>query len=403
MARSSNKFFAGRMDASTRSDCYVEVEIRRGGGVTLVLESKVGSLYGESIRSLLREVCPALGITDAAFRIIDQGALPYVLAARIETAVKRALPRLTSEFLPPARQHRKAVNPKGRHRRTRLYLPGTEPKFFPNAGLHHPDMIVLDLEDSVAPAEKDSARLLVRNALRVLDFYGAERGVRINQGRLGREDIRTIVPQKPDIILLPKCEDADTVRDVDREIRSLEKRGEAGTEILLLPIIESALGVVNAYAIASASPRVCALAIGLEDYTADIGVERTNDGRESLFARMTIMNAAKAAGVQALDSVTSDVDDLEGLSASTRESRALGFDGKGCIHPRQIKVIHSAFEPAAHEIEKAKLIVAAAEEARRLGSGVVAMGTKMIDAPVVIRAERVLRLAEELEKERASQ
>jgi citrate lyase subunit beta/citryl-CoA lyase len=208
-----------------------------------------------------------------------------------------------------------------------------------------------------------------------------------------------VVPQLPDVLLIPKCEDADTIMSIASEVLAVERKHQLSGETLILPIIESALGVVNAYAIATASPRVCALAIGLEDYTADIGVERTVEGKESLYARMAVVTSAKAAGIQALDSVWSDVEDLEGLRRSTLEAKSLGFDGKGCIHPRQIPVIHGAFAPTAAEIEKAKRIVEAAEIARRSGSGVVALGSKMIDAPVVLRAQRVLRLAEQYTQE----
>jgi citrate lyase subunit beta/citryl-CoA lyase len=335
-------------------------------------------------------------LRDGAFRIIDQGALPFVIAARVETAIKRALPETTPVYLPEPPSARSQSTE--RMRRTRLYLPGNEPKFFPNAGLHRPDGVVLDLEDSVAPQEKDAARILVRNALRVVDFHGAERTVRINRGPLGLDDIRAVVPQYPDAILIPKCEDAETVMTMEEEIRSAGKKLRPVPDVLLIPIIESPLGIVNAYAIASASRRVCALAIGLEDYTAELGVERTAGGAESLFARMTIVNAAKAAGLQALDSVYSDVEDLDGLRASTLESRTLGFDGRGCIHPRQIRVIHEALAPTLEQIGKAKLIVEAAETARKNGTGVIALGSKMIDVPVVLRAERILRLAGELGK-----
>ena len=393
MQRTTKKFTAGRMDEGTRSDCLVEIEPGGRGGITLELESKVAPLYGDSIRAGLREACAALGLSHAAFRIIDQGALPYVLAARIEAAVKRALPGTVKEFLPRQAERRKLSAPGARFRRTRLYLPGNEPRFFPNAGLHGPDGVVLDLEDSVAPAEKDAARLVVRNALRCADFYGAERMVRINQGRPGMEDLRVVVPQDPDVIVIPKCEDPEGVREVGAEIRALEKRHGTARETLLLPIIENALGVVNAFAIATASPRVCALAIGLEDYTADIGVERTAEGLESLFARMTIVNAAKAAGVQALDSVFSDVDDAAGLRTTALRARSLGFDGMGCIHPRQVEVIHAAFAPSAEEIRKAEEVVSAARDAQKRGSGVAALGARMVDAPVVARAERILRLA----------
>jgi citrate lyase subunit beta / citryl-CoA lyase len=393
MQRSIKKFTAGRMDDTTRSDCLVEVELKNRGGITLVLESKVDSLYGDSIRGELREACAALGLVHAAFRITDQGALPYVLGARIEAAIRRALPDTVKEYLPPRAARRKLSRAKGRLRRTRLYLPGNEPRFFSNAGLHGPDGVVLDLEDSVAPGEKDAARLVVRNALRSAEFYGAERMVRINQGRTGMEDLRSVVPQAPDVVVIPKCEDPDAVREIGSELGTLEKRYGIVPGIMLLPIIESALGVVSAYAIASSSSRICALAIGLEDYTADIGVERTAEGFESLFARMTIVNAAKAAGVQALDSVFSDIDDTGGLRDAALHARSLGFDGMGCIHPRQIEVIHAAFAPSAEEIRKAEEVVRAAQDAQRRGSGVVALGSKMVDPPVVMRAERILLLA----------
>jgi citrate lyase subunit beta/citryl-CoA lyase len=377
----------------------VEIDMKSRGGVTVFLESKVISLYGSSISALAREVCSAIGLHHADLRIIDQGALPFVLSARIEAAAKRALPPGGGEYLTGAVARTKLRQGKDRPRRTRLYLPGNEPKFFVNAGLHKPDVIILDLEDSVAPEEKDAARLLVRNALRSVDFFDAERSVRINQGRPGLEDLRAVVSGRPDLILIPKCEDADTVAVVANELRALERQHHVGREILLLPIIESALGVANACAIASSSTRICALAIGLEDYTADMGVERTAEGKESFFARMSVVNAAKAAGVQALDSVYADVDDLDGLRQSTLEARSLGFEGKGCIHPRQVAVIHEAFAPTEKEIERAKQIVRVAEDARKNGSGVVALGSKMVDAPVVLRAERVLRLAEQFKED----
>ena len=392
-------FSAGRGDESTRSDCRVELEVKTTGGIQLTLESKVSSMYGRSIRRQVLEACHMLGLRHAAIRIVDQGALPFVLAARLEAAVKRALPEVSAEVLPEPAVRRHDRSQKERHRRTRLYLPGNEPKFLPNAALHRPDAVVLDLEDSVAPNEKDAARALVRNALRGVDFGDAEVMVRINQGRIGLDDLRAVVPHGPDCIVIPKCEDQEAVKLVESEVLAIERDVKSRRSILLLPIIESALGVVHAFAIASASSRVCALAIGLEDYTADIGVERTPEGRESLFARASVVNAAKAAGVQALDSVFSDVDDLEGLRRSTLEARSLGFEGKGCIHPRQIPVVHAAFAPTAQEIERAKQIIAASEEAERSGSGVVALGSKMIDPPVVRRAERILRLVKDLEKE----
>jgi citrate lyase subunit beta / citryl-CoA lyase len=397
MAHARRKYSAGNPDPATRSDCYVELEPAARGGITVVLESKVESLYGASLRQVLMDVASALGVRHAAIRLVDQGALPCTVAARVETAMKRAFPETAGEYLPEAIASGGSPSAKDRQRRTRLYLPGNEPKYFPNASLHQPDCVVLDLEDSVAPGEKDAARILVRNTLRCVGFPGCERGVRINQGRAGLEDLRAVIPQRPDVILVPKCESAENIQRIETEIRGLERQHHLAG-ILLLPIIESALGVINAFAIASASARVCALAIGLEDYTADIGVERTGEGKESLYARQAVLTAAKAAGVQALDSVFSDVDDMEALRQSTLEAKALGFEGKGCIHPRQIEIIHAALAPTTQEIERARAIMAASEEARKNRLGVVALGSKMIDAPVVLRAERVLRMAGQVDR-----
>jgi Citrate lyase beta subunit len=183
------------------------------------------------------------------------------------------------------------------------------------------------------------------------------------------------------------------VIEVGNEIQRLKEKHGINRDIRLMPIIESAKGAINAYKIAAAAPSVCSLAIGLEDYTADIGTERTLEGTESFWARMQVVNAAKAAGVQAIDSVFSDVADMEGLVKSTLESKSYGFEGKGCIHPRQIQPIHAAFAPTSTEIEKAKKIFVAFQEALAKGLAAVSIGSKMIDPPVVKRAEKVIELA----------
>jgi citrate lyase subunit beta/citryl-CoA lyase len=269
-------------------------------------------------------------------------------------------------------------------------------KLFLNAAIHGADGLILDLEDSVAPECKLDARILVRNALRAMDFMGAERMVRINQLPLGLEDLDMLIPQQVDMILVPKVESPAQLFEVERKLEEVLVREKMSTErpIFLMPIIESAQGVINAPLIASASERIAALAIGLEDYTADIGTRRTAEGRESFFARSMLVNAARAAGVQAIDTVFSDVDDMEGLRESVLEARGMGFDGKGCIHPRQIAVIHRAMAPAPAEIEKAQRIVNAFEAAEKQGRGVVSLGSKMIDPPVVKRALRTIDIAE---------
>ncbi len=308
-------------------------------------------------------------------------------------AVKKLMPETITEYLLPFNKKNQYKSSKDKLRRSRLYLPGNEPKFFINAGLHSPDGIILDLEDSVAPSEKEAAQLIVRNALRSVDFYGAERMVRINQLPKGCGDLKYIVPHNVHVILIPKCESADQVIQIEKEVARLKKEHNVKNEIYFMPIIESALGVIKAYEIASASKYNCALAIGLEDYTADLGTQRTNEGRESIFARQMLVNAAKAADIQAIDTVFSDVGDMEGLRQSVIEAKSLGFEGKGCIHPRQIQVVHEAFAPTQEEIEKAKKIVLAFEEAERKGLGVVSLGSKMIDPPVVKRAQRTIDLA----------
>jgi len=283
-----------------------------------------------------------------------------------------------------------------RFRRSRLYLPGNEPKHFLNASQHKPDAIILDLEDSVAPPAKDAARLLVRNALRAVDFGECERMVRINQGDRGLADLDAVVPQNVHVILIPKVETAEQVKAADARAEKVRLAAGLESPCLLMPIIESALGCFNALAIATASPNIVALTIGLEDYTADLGAQRTPEGRESFWARQVVVNAARAAGVTPIDTVFSDFSDMEGLRQSVLEAKALGFEGKGCIHPRQVPVVHEAFAPSSEEVEKAKRIVLAFQDAERRGLGVVALGSKMVDPPVVKRALRTVLMAEAL-------
>ena len=387
------KATAGKQGPKVRSDCYIEITSKRMGGIKLVVKSKVDVMYGESIRSTILDMCKFFDIKHANILVEDYGALPMTLMARFELAVKRLYPKIEKEYLPKFNKKNKYKTTKERLRRSRLYLPGNEPKFYPNAGLHKPDGVILDLEDSVAPTEKDAAQLVVRNALRTIDFYGSERMVRINQLPKGLDDLNYVIPHNVHVILIPKVETAEQIHQVEEKVAELKKTHKIKNDIFFMPIIESALGVVNAYGIASASKYNCALAIGLEDYTADIGTQRTNEGKESYFARVSLVNAAKAAGIQAIDTVFSDVNDMDGLRASVIEAKELGFEGKGCIHPRQIQVVHEAFAPTEAEIEKAKKIVDAFETAKAKGLGVVSIGSKMIDAPVVKRAVNTIKLA----------
>jgi citrate lyase subunit beta/citryl-CoA lyase len=387
------KSTAGNSGNNIRSDCYVELELKTSGGIKLILQSKVESMYGKSIRLLIKDILKVFKIRNASVLIEDYGALPYTIAARVESAIKNIFPETETEFLLPFNNKSLYKTTTDRLRRSRLYLPGNEPKYFINAGLHKPDGVILDLEDSVAPSSKHDAKFLVRNALRSVDLFGCERMVRINQLPVGLEDLKFIVPHNIHVIIIPKVEHAEQIKQVEDVVLKIKKEKKIKNDIFFMPIIESALGVINAYEIASASKNNCALAIGLEDYTADIGTERTEEGRESLFARSMLVNAARAAGIQPIDTVYSDVTNMEGLRESVIEAKSLGFDGKGCIHPRQVKVVHEAFAPTEPEIEKAKKIVAAFEDAEKKGLGVVSIGSKMIDLPVVKRAQKTIDLA----------
>ncbi len=275
---------AGRAGSDVRSDLQVSVEERASGGIEIQLQSRVALYYGDNIRQQVREVLHTLGVEHAFVDMVDEGAFPFVIAARVEAAVRRAgLGNQKSATPDPILLP--VASARDRLRRSRLYLPGNEPKYFINAGLHGPDAVILDLEDSVHHAEKDTARLLVRNALRAVDFGAAERIVRINQLPLGMVDLEEIVPQSPDLILIPKVETAAQVVEVSEAITRIATQAGVTRAIWLMPILESALGIENALAIATASGRIAGITIGLEDYTADLGVVKTATGNESLYAR----------------------------------------------------------------------------------------------------------------------
>jgi citrate lyase subunit beta/citryl-CoA lyase len=391
----SKEFVSGLVGTKLQADCIIRYSPASKGGIKLDLKSKISPLYDRAIREIAERTLNDLQINHCQLGIEDAGAVPFVMQARIEAAVRLAHPELKLESLPKLEKHASYPTSRERFRRSRLYLPGNQPKLMLNAGIHKPDAIILDLEDAVALSEKSSARLIIRNALRVLDFFGAEKMVRINQGERGLEDIEFIVPQPVHLLLLPKVESADEIKTIEQKVNAVCKASGRKEPVFFMPILESGKGILNAYEIAMASKNNVALAIGLEDYTADLGVQRTQDGRESFFARSMLVNAARAAGIQAIDTVFSDVSDMEGLRESVIEAKQLGFDGKGCIHPRQIRTIHDALAPSETEITKAKKIVLAFEEAEKKGLGVVSLGSKMIDPPVVKRALHTVKMAVE--------
>lgn len=383
---------SGNAGPKVRSDCEITIELENEGGIITNIRSKVLALYGESIKSQCIEILDFFGIKNADLTISDSGALPFVIAARLESAVRQLIDT-SLEYLPPFRDNSSYSGRKDRIRFSRLYLPGNTPSMMINAGLHSSDGIILDIEDSVAADKKDEARILVRNALRQIDFGGSERMVRINQGDMGFRDLEYVIPHNVNLILIPKTENSEIVRQIDARISGILSENGLSNPVYLMPIIETALGVERAFEIAGSSENVVAMAVGLEDLTADLGVARTAEGLESLYARTRIVIAAKARGIQPIDSVFSDIADMDCLIKNVKLSKSLGFEGMGCIHPRQVAVVNQGYAPGPEEINKAKKIVSAFLEAEKDGLGVVSLGTKMIDAPVVLRARKTIEMA----------
>ena len=276
-----------------------------------------------------------------------------------------------------------------------MFVPGNNPGMMADAHIYGPDSIMLDLEESVTIAEKDTARLLVYNALRSVDYGDTEMVVRINplNTPYGRKDIEAVVKAGVHVIRMPKTETAAEVEEVEREIEKVEREIGCLGRTRIMAAIESALGVVNAYAIATASPRMMGIALGAEDYCANLKTQRTPGGDELRLARETIVVAARAAGIDALDTVYSNLDDMETFRKEVELIHTLGFDGKSIINPRQIEIVNEVFAPTPRAIEKARAIIAAIREAERRGSGVVSVNGKMVDRPVVIRAQRTIDLA----------
>lgn len=281
-------------------------------------------------------------------------------------------------------------------RRTMLYVPGNNPGMIKDAGIYPADCIMFDLEDSVSAGEKDTARFLVYEALNTLDYPGKELVVRINalDTPLGRNDLEAIVRTRKAVIRLPKTESAGDVHACEEQIARIER--EAGIEVgstRMMAAVESAAGVLNAKEIAFASTRLTGIALGAEDYVTDLRTNRSPEGIELLFARSMVLLAARAAGIDAIDTVYSDVNNEEGFRAEVRLIKQLGFDGKSVINPRQINPVHEIYTPGRNEIEKALAVMGAIAEAAGRGSGVAALNGKMVDKPVADRARHTLELA----------
>jgi len=281
-------------------------------------------------------------------------------------------------------------------RRTMMFVPGNNPGMIKDAYIYNCDCIMFDLEDSVSYAQKDAARSLVFHALTTIDYGDKELVVRVNalNTSIGIDDLEAMVRAHIDVIRLPKTETAQDIVFCEEQIERIEKTvGIPVGTTKMMAAIESAEGVLNAPAIAKASKRLIGIALGAEDYVTDLKTNRSPEGIELLFARSMILQAARSAGISALDTVFSDVNNEEGLIAEAKHIKQLGFDGKSIINPRQIQPIIDVFTPTLKEIQKAKAVMEAIAEANRRGSGVIALNGKMIDRPIVLRAERVISLA----------
>ena len=280
-------------------------------------------------------------------------------------------------------------------RRSMLFIPGNSPSLLMNADVLGADSIIFDLEDAVSPAEKDSARILVRNLLRRFDYDSCEVIVRINSvdTEFWTKDLDEIIPFLPDMIMPPKTNSEDDVRLVSQYIGTLEEKyGMKKNSVKLIPLIETAMGVENAYRIASAGERVAAIFLGAEDLSADLRCKRTKEGTEILYSRQRLVVAARAAGVDVYDTPFTDVHDDEGIRKDASFAKALGFTGKASISPRHIDAINEAFSPTQADIKYAHEVMNAIEQAALEGKGVVALRGKMIDAPVVARAKQVIEM-----------
>lgn len=283
--------------------------------------------------------------------------------------------------------------------RSMLFLPGNTPNIIINGAILGADAVILDLEDAVAPAEKDSARILVRNAIRYMGFGACDVIVRINaiDTPFWQKDLDAIIPQKPAMIMPPKVSCAQDVLAVDAYISRLEEKlGLEKNTVALIPLIETALGVENAFAIATATKRVKAIFLGGEDLTADLHCKRTKEGNEINYARCRMVCAARAAGVEVYDTPFTDVNDDEGIYTDAQYAKSLGFTGKSAISPRHVGAINEVFSPSQKDIDYAYEVMEAIRMAKEQGKGAVALRGKMIDAPIVARAQQTIAMAEML-------
>ena len=288
-------------------------------------------------------------------------------------------------------------------RRTMIFLPGNNPNMIMNGAILGADSIIFDLEDAVSPDDKDGARILVRNALKYMDFGKCEKIVRINalDTLYWQEDLEAVIPLKPAVIMPTKVSDGNYIRRLSQKMSEIEqKHGLPVGIVKIIPLLETANGIEHAYEIAKADKRLIALYLGAEDLTADLRCKRTKEGKEIMYARERLVMAARAAGIEAYDTPFTDVEDIEGLRMDAELAKSLGYTGKAVISPRHVEIVNEVFSPSSDEIHYAEEVFEAIERAKKMGKGAISLHGKMIDAPIVLRAKLVLEAAQELEGEK---
>ena len=380
----------GVAGSDAKGDCLVAVE--PANALQIEIKTKAQTLVAQGIQTVVENTLAQYGSPDLAVTVQDFGSLDYVLAARTETAVRMALSLEAVTLEPDVQRSATAAD---RPRRSRLYAPGNSPRLLSGIDVHGADCVLLDLEDSVPLSEKSSARILVKHLLAAIAFP-QDVWVRINAlDTEGEADVREVLRGRPHGLCLPKAESATDIIRLSKLLDEVEASyGIESGFTKIMPIIETARGVLRCEEITAADPRIVMVAFGAEDFTRDVGAIRSRPSL--LFARSMIVAAATVAGIQASDTVFADLSDADGLAEETALARELGFDGKGAINPLQLAPIHRAFSPTEDELAYAQRVVEAAEAAERAGSGAVALEGKMIDKPVLERAKCILKYGEQL-------
>jgi len=399
----------GKAGFEKPQDCQVIVTLKEEGGREILLHSKQEAMFGQAIRRCADQCLDELGAQNVTVEIFDYGCLDFGIAARIRTAYRRAQEAQSVENSKDAGNGdgkagqcgadaqnggTAAFHKPSQRMRTMLFCPASQPKMLINAPVYRPDAILFDLEDAVAFSEKDSARDLLCEAVRQLPFGNCRVFARINSLRtpFGEADVRAIVPAGIRFLRLAMCESPEDVIALDQILTEVEKEHniEPGS-VKIQCSIETAKSVLNVRETVKASPRVISLSFGAEDYTRSMGTSRSKDATELTYARAYLPVVAAEAGISAIDTVFSDLEDAQGFEREVETAKALGFTGKSCIHPNQIPVVHRIYMPSEQEVEHARKVIEAMREAEAKGVGVFTVNGKMVDEPVVSKARRVLR------------